>query len=56
MMQTPNTPRRNRKLLKSKGDFRREELTAFLVCLAERVRADDVHPRSRDLPPNKCGQ
>lgn len=44
MMQTPNTPRRNQKLHQSKGEFSREELVAFLERLAERVRADDVHP------------
>lgn len=31
-------------MLKSKGNFDREELVAFLEGLAERVRAADVHP------------
>ena len=42
MTQTPNTPKRNQKLLKSKGDFSREELAAFFESLAERVRAGDM--------------
>ena len=42
MTQIPNTPKRSQKLLKSKGDFNREELAAFLESLAERVRAGDM--------------
>ena len=42
MMQTPDTRKRNQKLLKSKGYFSREELAAFLENLAERVRTGDM--------------
>lgn len=42
MTQTPNTPKKNQKLLKSKADFSREELAALLENLAERIRAGDM--------------
>lgn len=42
MTQTPHTPKRNQKLLKSKADFNREDLAAFLENLATRIRAGDM--------------
>lgn len=42
MTQTPNTPKRNRKLLKSKADFSREELATLFETLATRIRAGDM--------------